>query len=309
MKKTLLALSVLLASTAANAGVEVYNNDGATVNIGGDLEVVYLKGTADNSHVQQEIQDADIKFDVRYAVSDELSVGGYWEFQGDDGGTTQSGSSNMGDVYFAFYTASAGSFKVGDLCSIGDDLGLGNDFQFGTTTTVEQADVCGDETVRWDYSSDMFYVSAAYRDDQRSDDTKADLFDMKAGVTMAGFDLMGYYGTSNKADQDTFALEASYAFAAANVGLAYYDVEDTANTVAITADYTIQKVTLSAGVDWVDVEVGVTDSDGVVILDSTNYFVNAGYAIAPATTLYAEIGGNDLDDSEVGYAVGAKVEF
>ncbi|UGA53781.1 porin [Vibrio sp. VB16] len=302
MKKTLLALSVLLASTAANASIEVYNKDGATVNIGGDLEVVYVKGTDDGSHVEQQIQDADIKFDVRYAVSDELSVGGYWEFQGDTDNTTQGGSSAMGDVYFAFYTASAGSFKVGDLCSIGDDLGLGNDFQFGVTSTVDQADVCGDETVRWDYSSDMFYVSAAYRDDQRSDDTKPDLADIKAGLTMAGFNLMGYYGTSNKAEQDTFALEASYAFSAANIGLGYYDVEDSGSVIALTGDYTIEKVTLSAGVDLVDPEAAGSD-------DVTNYFVNAGYAIAPATTLYAEIGGNDVDDSEVGYAVGAKVEF
>ncbi len=301
MKKTLLALSVLVASSAANAGIEVYNKDGATVKLGGDLEVVYVKGTEQDASVQQEIQDADIKFDIRYAVNDDLSVGGYWEFQGDDGGTTENGSSNMGDVYFAFYTASYGSVKIGDTCSIGDDLGVGSDFQFGVTSTVEQADVCGDETVRYDFSNDMFYASAAYRDDQRSDSSD-DLADMKVGVKVAGFDIMGYYGKSNTAEQDTAAVEVRYALESANLEVGYYDVEDKGNVIALAADYTMDKLTFAAGVDFVKYDATATE-------DETNYFVNAGYAIAPATTLYAEVGGNDKDNSEVGYAVGAKVAF
>lgn len=301
MKKTLLALSVLVASSAANAGIEVYNKDGATVNIGGDLEVVYVKGTAQDASMQQEIQDADIKFDIRYAVNEELSVGGYWEFQGDKDDTTEHGSDKMGDVYFAFYTATYGSVKVGDTCNIGDDLGVGSDYQFGVTSTIDQAEVCGDETIRYDYSSDMFYASAAFRDDQRAD-SDVDLADFKVGVKVAGFDILGYYGTSGTAEQDASAVEVRYALESANLEAGYYNVEDKGDTIALAADYTMDKLTFAAGIDFVKYDDSATE-------DETNYFVNAGYAIAPATTIYAEIGGNDKDNSEVGYAVGAKVAF
>ncbi|WP_413284143.1 porin [Vibrio sp. MA40-2] len=300
MKKTLLALSVLVASTAANAGIELYNQDGASVTLGGDLEVVYVKGTAEDSSVEQQIQDADLKIDIRKVVNDELSVGAYWEFQGDDNDTTEGGSANMGDVYFAFYTASYGSVKIGDVCSIADDLGVGEDYQFGVTAAVDQVDACADEAVRWDYSNDQMYVSAAYRDNQRSD-AVADLADIKVGFMAGDFDLMGYYGTSNSAEQDTFALEARYGLDAMNLALGYYDVEDAGNVVALAADYTMDKWLFAAGVNLIDADA----SDD----DTTEYFLNAGYAVASATTLYAEIGGNDVDGSELGYAVGAKVEF
>ncbi len=187
MKKTLLALSVLLASTAANAGIEVYNKDGATVNIGGDLEVVFKKDVKKDAKTEQQIQDADIKFDIRYAVNEEVSVGGYWEFQGDQNNTTDGGSAIMGDVYFAVYTANMGTLKVGDTCTFGDDLGVGSDYQFGLSEAIDSSSAfCGDEVVKYSIDKGAFYGGIAYRDNQK--DTNVTGQDLNGEVPLTNID-------------------------------------------------------------------------------------------------------------------------
>ncbi|MGR5456496.1 porin, partial [Vibrio alfacsensis] len=81
MKKTLVALAVLAAGSA-QAGIEIYNENKVTVNLKGDIEVVYKRGYEDNATTKQEIQDADFGFDVRYAINNDLQFGAYWEFDG-----------------------------------------------------------------------------------------------------------------------------------------------------------------------------------------------------------------------------------
>ena len=43
--------------------------------------------------------------------------------------------------------------------------------------------------------------------------------------------------------------------------------------------------------------------------DVQTWYVNGGYALAPNTTAYAEVGGNDVKDSELGLAIGVKASF
>ena len=56
MKKTLVALSVLFAATSAQA-IELYNQDGVTVDLVGDIEVTYQNSFSDSS-MSQQIEDA-----------------------------------------------------------------------------------------------------------------------------------------------------------------------------------------------------------------------------------------------------------
>ena len=331
MKKTLLALSVLLASTAANAGIEVYNKDGATVNIGGDLEVVYKKSDAKNSSPEQQIQDADIKFDIRYAVNEEVSVGGFWEFQGDQNNTTDGGAAIMGDVYFAVYTANMGTLKVGDTCTFGDDLGMGSDYQFGLSEAISSSSAfCGDEVVKYSIDTGMFYGGVAYRDNQRDtnsttvtqvtnkiagiasptltpDGSTSAMFDMNVGVRVAGFDLLAYYGDVARTDDDILALEAKYGMDAWNFELGFYTTDGKLSTAG--GD------TFAGGVDYTvnawKFAVGFADQDfnDATKEDFSEYFVNAGYKVAPGTTLYAEIADSDKKNTDTAYAAGVKVEF
>ncbi|UPQ87033.1 porin [Vibrio sinaloensis] len=356
MKKTLVALSVL-AAASAQAGIEVYNQDGVTVNLKGDIEVVYKKGTAKDSEFTQEIQDADFGFDVRYAMNDEVSFGGYWEFDGASSDVTAGKDSyaKVGDAYVAFYTNSYGSIKFGRTCGALDDAGVGSDYQFGITSFFNNdSSFCADEMVRYDFDNGSFYATVALAQDEKNVDRMGKdghYVDGKLGYRVAGFDFTAYYaqadlsakaastefrlitaddvtkgldvdgvgaGNYGKAtisakpqtDEKLMALEARYSGVEnLGLGLGYYTVEVKpaagtkvdADVIALGVDYTVSGVKLAAGYDIVDV-------DGAA-KKTKNWFLNAGYGIAPSTTAYVEVGGNNKDNSETGVAVGVKASF
>ncbi|MGR6833788.1 porin [Aliivibrio wodanis] len=321
MKKTLVALSVLAASTGSVQAFEVYNQDGVTVGLHGDIEVVY-KNETDRSSYQQEIQDADFGFDVRYAINEDVSFGGYWEFDGASGGPNgvtagQSKYANVGDTYVALYTQSYGSVKVGRTCTALDDAGIGSDYQYGINSFFSNDETyCADEVVRYDFDSESFYATAAFAQDKNNSnsiDNDGSHADFKLGYRVADFDFTAFLG---KADLDAAksemltALEARFA-GIENVGLAvaYYglDQEDGSvdmktTTIALAADYTMNDWLFAAGYSFSDTDEAGKD-------DAQNWYLNAGYALAPSTTTYAEVGGNNADDSDIALAIGVKASF
>ena len=351
MKKTLLALAVMAAAGSAQAGIEVYNNEGVTVNLKGDIEVVYKQAIAANSEFKQEIQDADFGFDVRYAINDDLQFGGYWEFDGASSDVTAGSSSttHVGDVYVALYSQSIGSIKVGRTCGMLDDAGVANDYQFGITSFFSNdSSFCSDEMIRYDIDKGNIYAGASYAQDKNENTSvgkDGHYFDAKIGGRVAGFDIRAYFASANlenrkkdgkivvldpvnstvsapvyksvdakvsasNADETLWALEAVYSGVEnLKVGIGYYalnqDVQGAgdmdSDSLALGVDYTIEKTTLSVG-------YSLSDKDGAA--DEINsWFVNAGYALAPNTTAYVEVGGNDVDNTDTGVALGVKASF
>ncbi|MGC9401559.1 porin [Vibrio genomosp. F10 str. 9ZC157] len=349
MKKTLLALSVMVAASSANAGIEVYNNEGVTVNLKGDIEVVYVQDIGVDKEFTQEIQDADFGFDVRYAVNDEFQFGGYWEFDGASGDVTdgKSSSADVGDVYVAMYSQSYGSIKFGRTCGALDDAGVGSDFQFGVTSFFNnKSSFCADEMARYDIDTGMFYGTLALAQDKKSVDQMGkdgSYLDLKAGVRVADFDFTAYYGdatlknrTSSKtsdvvvsgpdgnytisntvttaqpqADDSILGLEARFAGVEnLNLEIGYYLVDfKEVGADKVKAD----TIALAADytIDAVTIGAGysVTGTDVANSKDKDNWFVNAGYGFAPNTTAYVEVGGNDVSEDDTGFAVGVKASF
>ncbi|GLR75212.1 porin [Aliivibrio sifiae] len=319
MKKTLVALSVLAASAGSAQAFEVYNQDGVTVGLHGDIEVVY-KNALDSSSYQQEIQDADFGFDVRYAINDEVSFGGYWEFDGASGDVTKgkSTSAEVGDTYVALYSQSYGSVKVGRTCSALDDAGIGSDYQFGIKTFFSGDEAyCGDEMLRYDLDTESFYMTAAFVQDKNGSESIADdgqHADLKLGYRVADFDFTAFVGNSDLDSGSTemlTALEARFAgIEDINLSAGFYSLDKErkvledmkTNTIALAADYTMADWLFAAGYSFSSDDTKGSD-------DVQTWYVNGGYALAPNTTAYAEVGGNDVKDSEIGLAVGVKASF
>ncbi|MUL10091.1 porin [Aliivibrio fischeri] len=305
MKKTLVALSVLAASAGSAQAFELYNQDGVTVDMGGDIEVVYLQKTEKDHDLQQEIQDADVKFDVRYAINSELQFGGFFELQ-DTG-------SNMGDAYVALYSDSVGSFKVGRTCTALDDAGIGSDYQFGITTFFNGSDMfCGDEVVRWDLDKESFYATVALAQDKNGSTSvgvDALYFDARVGYRVADFDftVLGGSGETDAKNTETLLGAEARFNGIENLGLAaaFYtldDETDSANTFGLSATYQLDVVALAAG-------YSLSSHDDSSVDDLNAWYVNAGYPLAPNTTAYVEVGGNDAKDSQTGFAIGVKAAF
>ncbi|EHN70659.1 porin [Aliivibrio fischeri] len=315
MKKTLVALSVLAAGSA-QAGIELYNQNDVTVNMGGDIEVVYKQGKAEDAELTQEIQDADVSFDVRYAINDELQFGGFWQIN--DVAMDKDGE-NAGDVYVALYSDTVGSFKVGRLCTVLDDAGIGSDYQFGITTFFQGEDMyCADEVIRWDIDKENFYAAAAIAQDKNGNtglNNDSTYFDGKIGYRVADFDFTALVGlgevggdlpTSTKHDETLWSAQVRYN-GIDNLGLAaaYYSMDndtDTTNTMALAATYQLDLLALAAG-------YSLSSHDDDAIDDLNTWYVNAGYTVAPNTTAYVEVGGDDADKTQTGFAIGVKAAF
>ncbi len=331
MKKTLVALSVLAASAAApfaNAAIELYNEEGITVNLKGDIEVVYRNDVDGDSQMEQRIEDADFGFDIRYMVNDDWSVGAYWEFNGSE--TTNSEVTRNGDTYVAAYHNTLGSLKFGRTCTAADDLGIGSDEAFGISTLLEaNTSECSDEAVRYDFDNGDFYATLGFVQHKVdsgsllkangravvSDGNGDTYYDARAGFRVAGFDISGFVAqydaedSTTKKDDTAYALEAVYG-GIENLGLsvAYYAVNADAdnadnNIVAFAADYTMGKLGFAAGYSIGDHDDKAKEAD--------KWFVNTTYGIAPNTKLYAEVGGldqKDVDDN-LGLAIGVEASF
>jgi predicted porin len=319
MKKTLVALSVLMAATSAQA-IELYNQDGVTVNLTGDVEVRYKKKIGNDETTKQEIDDADFGFDTRYAVNDDLQVGAFLEFSGDNSDRANDKTS-VGNVYVGFYHTTVGSLKIGKLDTQLDDAGIGNDYLFGVSSFFEDQGFGGEEAVRYDYDNGSFYAGLGLIQDKHEAQNigkDGHYFDAKIGYRVADFDFTAFYGdaelkgNSKDADQNLLALEARYAgFENLNLELAYYNTEVKPksgtskidnDTIAIAADYTWNKWNFAGGIASIDRSLATEK-------DYTEWFLNTGYGIAPNTTVYVEIGDNDLDNTDVGYGVGIKASF
>ncbi|MDA0109155.1 porin [Vibrio sp. La 4.2.2] len=351
MKKTLVALAVLAAGSA-QAGIEIYNENKVTVNLKGDIEVVYKKGFEDGAETKQEIQDADFGFDVRYAINDDLQFGAYWEFDGSADNGLTGNAVKAGNTYVGVYSQTAGSLIVGRLDSMLDDAGIGSDYQFGLNSFFSNGSPFGaDESIRYDIDKGNFYGGIAYKQDKNGNaglGTDGYMVDAKAGFRVADFDFTGFFGQAdfkgdnlalipdsmNDGDKETlYAIEGRWSGVEnLNLELGYYNMKMdpkagdsvTAQTFGFAADYTMNQWIFAAGVSQVNLSddnyVDTSATSQVNNDKETNWFVNAGYKVAPSATVYAEVGGSNgysetdttngyYTQNGVGFAIGAKAEF
>lgn len=340
MKKTLVALAVLAAAGSAQA-IELYNQDGVTVNLAGDIEVVYKQGIGVDEEMKQEIQDADFGFDVRYAVNDDLQFGGYWEFDGSADNGLSDNAAKAGNAYVALYSQTAGSIKFGRLDSVLDDAGIGADYQFGLSAFFSNNSPFGaDESIRYDIDKGTFYGALAYKQDKNQNSglgQNGNMIDGKIGARVADFDATVFFGDSKfdgpliqNGEETLLAGELRYGgFENLNLEIAYYRLENQDDgaekmkydIVALAADYTYNKFIFAGGLEFASFDEAQANTGAGQFENydkQTGWFVNAGYLIAPGATIYAEVGGNDgystgnngFDaKNDVGFAIGAKAEF
>lgn len=307
MKKALIAIAVMTATTSASA-IELYNQNDVSVNLGGSIEVFYGNDFDDSTLVQQ-LGDADFSFDTRFAVNEEFSIGGFWEFDG------TGGDAALGDAFIGLYSKTYGTLLAGKTATILDDIGIGADYQYGLTSAVSDIDFGGTQVLRYELDSGTIYGGVALMQNHGLDNAPGNedgtLIDAKIGVRVADFDFVAFAGQEDMIDKDNkasiFALEGRYALDNLNVELGYYNVSDSDNTrggdtVAFGADYSLDAWLFAAGVANVSPEGESSFAEG---------FINAGYGIAPNTTIYTEVGFNndDAKSESVAFAIGISAEF
>lgn len=320
MKKTILAtmLTSLFAVSAHSA--TVYDADGMTLDVYGDVEVQAGKSSADGSAKMIRLDDADFGLQVGYKVGEDLTAIGVVSVTGESERTeydedaagnveeSKTASLDLDDAYVGLSSAQWGTLTMGKQVTISDDIGIGNDFELGIESGYGGGYFDGRQVVKYTVDKGNYYGGVSYLLNTGDASDNVESIDAKLGVRLDALDLTAYLGktTVGNTDSTSVILEGRYAIDAlsleATVGTTngYADSDDLTN-FGLAAVYSMDKAFVSGGWSITDTD---TDDD-----QFNTYFANVGYAFNSNVTTYVEVGSNDKDDSEVGYYAGMAVSF
>ena len=308
MKKTLLALSVLAAGSA-QAGVNLYDANGVTVDLSGAVEVQYLQNIQDknsNDDAGLHLDDGDLQLNTTIAVNEQLNVvaGIGFAFEKRD-------VSN--DELWAGFSSDFGTLTFGRQLYITDDAGIGKDYELGTEQ-ISFIETEGDDSIKYVFDNGQFYFGITHDLDAGGDDKT--VTDGRIGARFGDFDVRGYYYIGDNVgtvDVEGFNLEAEYVMGQFAFAASYGQVEqDLAGTntkvedvdlIEIAGAYTMGKNTFGLGYNRADESVSNETID--------NVYANVTHQMHDNVRVYAELGWADGDktDYDLGYLVGMEVKF
>ncbi|MDA0147271.1 porin [Vibrio sp. LaRot3] len=322
MKKTLVALSILAAATSVSAA-EVYNNNGVTLSVNGDLDVHYIKAHDVDTDAELAVDDADFGFGLAYDVNQDFTVGGALNIDGDNG------SDNEGitvDEAFVGFMTNGHTLTFGKQYTIRDDSGIGSDYEFGLSGAVENSDFYGSQVVKYVYDNgEMFYAGASYSAYENGSNGRVDgdkEFDVRLGLRVADFDFTSYIGSTDKGvvQEDHYILEGRYTINAFELAATYaWSTESQPNAtdierdvIGLAATYTVnEKVTLAAGYSIFGNDIANSD-------DVNQGYLNGTYNFSSNVWTYAEVGFTDAQqtndagetvDQDTAFVIGMGVSF
>lgn len=304
-------LTSLFAATAAHSAT-MHDADGITLELFGEVELQYVNDLDKDEDAIIDIDEATFGVEAGYDITDDVTAFGVVSFDASDDDQNQS-NAVLDDAYVGFSSAKYGTITVGQQVTIFDDAGIGSDFEFGLASFYEQNDN-GEQVIKYTLDRGNYYGGIAYLLDNGESDDGLDAIDGKIGVRFGGADLTAFFGQGELAgggDVQNLNLEARYTFDAITVAAAYASVNSDADNsdmdnIGLAATYQLDKTQFAAGWSLTEVDSGSTTNNGD---DYNTYFVNVSYSFIENVTAYAEIGGDDQDDTELGYVAGMNITF
>ena len=202
MKKTLVALSVLMAATSAQA-IEIYSNDVSSVNLKGEIDAYVVGGEVNPDGGVKSEADPNvemwgyIQFDYEHKLSDSVSAFGSFEIESD-------GSDAVFDDVVAGLNTSYGKFSIGET---GDAL---------------------DATEKDDITNEGFYG-------QPGSDLESKGKGIRYQQSFGAFDLSLDAQTTTDSAGNEYGISGNYNFGDFEVGAAYVEGEGDDYIAAIGA--------------------------------------------------------------------------
>jgi len=309
MKKTILAtmLTSLFAATAAHSAT-VYEADGVTLDLFGDVEIQANKDSNETAHKMIHLDDADFGVQAGYVIGADLTAIGKISVTGEDEDAEGTANIDLDEAFVGLSSAQWGTVTIGKQYTIADDIGIANDYAFGINSGYAGVTTTGRQVVKYVLDNGSYYFGASYLLNEGVGSDGTESIDARLGVRIDALDLTAYLGKADEGETSATSvlLEARYSMdnldlAASVSSLDGYTSAEDSTAFGLAAAYTVDKVTYSGGYSLLDVD---GDDDKL-----NTYFVNAAYAFNSNVTVYAELGGDDADDSELGYGAGMAVTF
>jgi predicted porin len=314
MKKTLLALAIAATATSVNAA-DVYNKDGVSVAVGGAAEVQFYKNFEKNSDAEMRLDDGELNFGTTVAINDELNAIGYFDFEFENRDSAGAGSNTKNTELYAGFDANGLKVTFGRQYTIGDEAGIGEDYEFGTES-LGLGEAHGAEVTKVWYTGEKFWVAVAHDlDNGKADDYSITDFGASFKPVDA-LELRAFYYTEEAntgqvvtKDISSYSLEAIYSFGDFTVAGSYGSYEDDKvadselDVISVAGTYTMGKNKFALGLNQGDKEAE----------DVLNVYANITHTLHSNVKVYGEVGYADSDDSSVdydlAYVAGLEVKF
>ncbi|MFL1407575.1 porin [Marinobacter sp. M1N3S26] len=311
MKKLLLAVAVTAAAGSANA-VTVYENDGFTYKLNGDLQVQLRRDIGEDESEYVDFDDLELKNYFSYDLNNDMTAFGRVDFDFKD---EANGKDNVTPLEEAYVGIRYGvtSFSFGKQNFASDEFGVEEAYE--APLDEDQFDAVGtdgDDTFRVDVELENIYLVSSYElEAEDKGGIEGEFFDIFAFTDIAGLKLGGGYQkhTPLGGDSlDTWGLSAGYDFGIFGLA-ADYSVTDDGNTDLDTELYNIAAtldVTNTTGV-----AIGMQNQEQDEADDVTAWYANVTYKFPTQknVSVFAEIADNDIDDTDLGMLAGMRVKF
>ncbi|HIF9064813.1 TPA: porin [Photobacterium damselae] len=349
MKKTLLALAVVTAAGSAQAGVNLYDNNGVKVDLSGAAEVQYRNTYNPFDDAELRLDDGDLALNTTVAVNDQLNAIAGIAFKFEDTKVEND------ELWVGFSSNQFGALTFGRQLLISDDSGIGKDYELGSEG-IDFVQTDGNEVIKYVYDNGMFYAGVSH-ELKNSDDVvgvdptnegqlikqkNTQITDARLGFRTNGLDARVYYYNGDNIDGTSFFkdafmhvegynLEAEYQLGQIGLAASFGQIEYKnaanadklrGNIYQVAADYTIDATTFALGYNNYDRR----DQSG----DTYAVYANVTQQLHSNVKVYAEIGHSNAKffakadknadkfpqfdnaygkDAEFGYVAGMEVTF
>ena len=332
MNKNILAITIasLFAAASVNA-VEIYNQNGATVEIYGETDIRYINtGGSDAAHQSYgKIDTADLGIKTTYDIANGFQVFGIWEINAEEEEIAR------GDLFAGVSHKKFGTITFGKQDTVLDDAGIGEDFEFGFDTEISNRDFSGEQVIKYQGDWDVFYAGASYMGNSNkganAKETNGDYFyDANIGVRFAGIDARVFYGESKDSFNDdgvaqatqldkVVIAEAVYTMPDVfDFGVYYSNVnaENAAtgadvikgDAMGFAANMYVNDWRFGLGSGWVVKDDKLSPDE-----DFNQSYANVMYNFSESLNVWSEVGyklsEDEVDDGQFGLAVGIDYSF
>ncbi|MET3999820.1 porin [Marinobacterium sp. MBR-109] len=308
MKKLLLAVAVSAAASSASA-VTVYEGNGFTYKLNGDLQVQLRKEIGEDEHADIEFDDLELKNYVSYDLGNDMKAFGRVDFGFKDAAEDKQDGSKLEEAYLGLAFGNT-SVSFGKQNFASDEFGIEEAYELKTVSEdrFDGMSTDGDDTIRMDIELENVYLVASYEMDAENESSEnGEYFDLFASTSVGDLTLAAAYQNAKEAigaeSFDTWGVSASYDAGFATFAADYSSTDDIADLYNIAVSFPIASTTKMA--------IGMVNEDFDAGDDITEWYANVTYKFPTQknVSLFAEIADSDEDGADMGYLAGMRVKF
>lgn len=300
MKKLILATAIagLTASSVATAAT-VYEKDELSIDVNGDYQVQIIQNIGDDQDADVEYDDLELKIGAKYNLSNGMTAFGQldldWKNQGDGS------DDDVVDEAYVGLKAGALSTSIGRQYWGSDDFGVEKAYELNGGTAFDETNTGGNDTIKAVYNTPRFGAVLSHDLGENNDEKVTDLLlTTKFGPAEVGVVYQDYEFSGTNTSLETTGIMASADLGRTNVGIDY-STNDNVDATNVAVSFPIAGKTTGA--------VGATYKDFDGGDDATQWYLNATHKLHNNVSLFAEIGDNDVDNTDLGYVTGMQVKF